>query len=608
MSISTGSIDILKRLSASSCNLEDVWTRLNELIVFLAAQQSFIDAHLVNFFTEDLWDTRVPEEWRDDLERLTDYQLTHSSTERLEETVRSRSLTEFMKECRRLSLSGGKTEIGQLEMSDLCRNEERTGFAMRDKKRHEVNRMTGFLGFLTKAVDINQVIDIGSGRGYLSESLALNYRLKVIGLDSKEGNTKSAKKRNELIERISKSARKGHISSYLPVTEIVSVCSDGERSFLDQLVQENPGIVDVSESIGLIGLHTCGGLSHVIQRLFLSSHQFRFLCYVGCCYHLESDCDEGFPLSSFLKRKGATLSQTARNYCQKARDLEMRPDVVTSGILQTNPEVVPNKMTSKSNPEVTSKVNPEMMSEVDPEVTSYTASNHEVLPNKMSSPPEVLSSIIPEVTSIVKQDVTSDISSTVEVLPNKMFPVPEVTSTINPDVMLGILQTKPKVVSNKLSFTPEVTSETKPEVILGVKPEVPTSESLFYRAALQWIIDNHLGGHQDRFRVGKLYTKCDGFVDYVQKALKQIGVSCPDSLTATEIQSIHDELKLQWRLLNRFTFLHTLLAPCVESLILLDRLCHLMESETVTHAFIIPLFDNTISARNKAIVALKTLT
>jgi hypothetical protein len=562
----SGYIDILERLAASPCSLEDVQVRLNELLAFLKTQQAFLDAHLVNFFTEDLWGSLVPEEWRDDLERLTDNQMTYSSTEALEEIIGSRSLTEFMKECRRLSLKGGKTEIRK--MSDLFSGEEITAVAMSDKKRHEVNRMTSFVGFLAKAVDINQVIDIGSGRGYLSESLALSCHLKTIGLDSKEGNTKSARKRNQLVEKLSKHASKGHVLSYLPVTEMVDV--QDEHSFLDRFVEKYPGIVDANEPIGLIGLHTCGGLSHVIQRLFLCHSQFRFLCYVGCCYHLQSECDEGFPLSLYMKKKGAILSQTARNYCQKRRvtDLAMGAEVepeVTLGINQTKLEAS-NKALK---PEMTSKVNQDVMSELNQEVTSYTASNQDVFPNKECTP--------------------------------LRMEVPKEISTVEPDVISNISQTKPKGVS----FPPKVALKTKPEV---TKLEVSTSKSLFYRAALQWIIANHLGESQDRFQVGKLYTKCDGFVDYVQKALKRIGVSCPDSLTAAEIQSTYEELKLKSGLLHRFSFLQTLLAPCVESLILLDRLCHLMESEMVTQAFIIPLFDNSISARNKAIVAFKTLT
>lgn len=40
-------------------------------------------------------------------------------------------------------------------------------------------------------------MDLGSGKGYLSQNLALQYGLKVIGVDSSQGNTENANKRNK---------------------------------------------------------------------------------------------------------------------------------------------------------------------------------------------------------------------------------------------------------------------------------------------------------------------------------------------------------------------------------------------------------------------------
>ena len=47
-----------------------------------------------------------------------------------------------------------------------------------------------------------QVLDLGSGKGYLSECLSLQYRLRVIGIDSSPGNTENAKKRNAKVQRM----------------------------------------------------------------------------------------------------------------------------------------------------------------------------------------------------------------------------------------------------------------------------------------------------------------------------------------------------------------------------------------------------------------------
>ena len=42
-----------------------------------------------------------------------------------------------------------------------------------------------------------QILDLGSGKGYLSQHLALQYGLNVIGVDSSDSNTQNAAKRNE---------------------------------------------------------------------------------------------------------------------------------------------------------------------------------------------------------------------------------------------------------------------------------------------------------------------------------------------------------------------------------------------------------------------------
>ena len=44
-----------------------------------------------------------------------------------------------------------------------------------------------------------QVLDLGSGKGYLSECLALRYGYTVVGVDSQQINTDGASKRNRKV-------------------------------------------------------------------------------------------------------------------------------------------------------------------------------------------------------------------------------------------------------------------------------------------------------------------------------------------------------------------------------------------------------------------------
>ncbi|MBZ3891363.1 Methyltransferase-like protein 25 [Sciurus carolinensis] len=107
---------------------------------------------------------------------------------------------------------------------------------------------------------------------------------------------------------------------------------------------------------------------------------------------------------------------------------------------------------------------------------------------------------------------------------------------------------------------------------------LPT-ESLFYRAVLQDIIKDCYGITKCNQHVGKIYSKCSSFLDYVRKSLKKLGL---------------DESKLK-----------VVLAPCIETLILLDRLCYLKEQEDIAWSALVKLFDPVKSPRCYAVIALK---
>ena len=66
-------------------------------------------------------------------------------------------------------------------------------------------------------------MDLGSGKGYLSQYLALQYGLKVIGVDSSDSNTQNASKRNERLLKAwqglvkkSQNDKVEHISNNIP--------------------------------------------------------------------------------------------------------------------------------------------------------------------------------------------------------------------------------------------------------------------------------------------------------------------------------------------------------------------------------------------------------
>ncbi|PNI59397.1 METTL25 isoform 12, partial [Pan troglodytes] len=72
---------------------------------------------------------------------------------------------------------------------------------MNMKKSHEVQAMSELISSIADYYGIKQVIDLGSGKGYLSSFLSLKYGLKVYGIDSSNTNTHGAEERNRKLKK-----------------------------------------------------------------------------------------------------------------------------------------------------------------------------------------------------------------------------------------------------------------------------------------------------------------------------------------------------------------------------------------------------------------------
>ncbi|XP_032299645.1 methyltransferase-like protein 25 isoform X4 [Coturnix japonica] len=138
---------------------------------------------------------------------------------------------------------------------------------------------------------------------------------------------------------------------------------------------------------------------------------------------------------------------------------------------------------------------------------------------------------------------------------------------------------------------------------VAVGQMLPT-ESLFYRAVLQVIIEETYGVTKSDRHVGKIFSKSSSFLDYVRKSLKKLELDdskLPDSC----IMDYYEKYKHRMNELEAFNMLKVVLAPCVEVLILLDRLCYLKEQNNIAWSGLVKLFDPVKSPRCYAVIALK---
>jgi len=66
---------------------------------------------------------------------------------------------------------------------------------------------------LTARTRLQLVVDLGSGKGYLSDALAQGYSLRVLGIDSAASNTSGALSRQALVSRLMNLKRYGEMAA-----------------------------------------------------------------------------------------------------------------------------------------------------------------------------------------------------------------------------------------------------------------------------------------------------------------------------------------------------------------------------------------------------------
>ncbi|XP_069084859.1 probable methyltransferase-like protein 25 isoform X2 [Pleurodeles waltl] len=129
-------------------------------------------------------------------------------------------------------------------------------------------------------------------------------------------------------------------------------------------------------------------------------------------------------------------------------------------------------------------------------------------------------------------------------------------------------------------------------------------ESLFYRAVLQVIVKECYGNVKSDRRVGKAFSKSSCFLDYCRESLKNLGLD-ESKLSDSRLIEYYEMYKSRKKELEAFNMLRVVLSPCIEALILLDRLCYLREQGNVAWSGLVKLFDPVKSPRCYAVIAVK---
>uniref|UniRef100_A0A9L0R9R9 Methyltransferase like 25 n=1 Tax=Equus caballus TaxID=9796 RepID=A0A9L0R9R9_HORSE len=533
--------------------LSTLHAKLQGLLRFLREALAISNAHTVDFYTESLWEQLV------DLPPETVLAVLRSSAAETEaRPSEARPLVE------------GEREAGENVKPDEFMNL---------KKSHEVQAMSEVISSVAEYCGIKQVIDLGSGKGYLSSFLSLKYGLKVYGIDSSNTNTHGAEERNR---KLKKHWKVYHTRSKLDVNGLVL------KMAKERKVQDG----------------------------------------INCKADIEGDCDsspanqEEKCTSDFLPDFSGSVISNIRKQMENLHVHSHQEDNLCFGNAFSLIDLLP---INAIEPTSSCRIPKRKMSEANKERRKTTSKSNE-------------SNIYSPLTSFITAD--SDLNDIIKDLENCLMVGLHTCGDLAPNT-LRIFTSKSEIkgvcsvgccyhlLSEEFENPPKECTQQKWGFPMScyLKEErwccgrnarmsaclalervavgrgLPT-ESLFYRAVLQDIIKDCYGITKCDQHVGKIYSKSSSFLDYVRKSLKKLGLD-ESKLPEKIIMDYYEKYKPRMNELEAFNMLKVVLAPCIETLILLDRLCYLKEQEDIAWSALVKLFDPVKSPRCYAVIALK---
>ncbi|XP_031961225.1 methyltransferase-like protein 25 isoform X2 [Corvus moneduloides] len=484
---------------------------------------------------------------------------------------------------------------------------------MNNKKSHEVQVMSELVDSIANYCGIKQVIDIGSGKGYLSSFLSMQYNLKVYGIDSSSSNTNGAHERNRKLKK--------HWRAYQ---------SRGRESLKSQTLEKaNNRPVEskikcktISEEL-LNNANSLQNQDQVILQDLVPSCGFTEMATPATNTETEADLVTGTQ-SHETKLSEEVLAILNVLSADAVEDFSSFHN--NSGEL-CEEEKVQRKMTS-----LKTKARKSSESNLYFPLTSCITAETE------------LNDIITDLEDcmMVGLHTCGDLAAnTLRIFTAK----PEIKAVCSVGCCYHLLSEQ---FENQEECHDQVWGFPMCQYLkdkgwcCGRNARMSAcllpTESLFYRAVLQVIIEEIYGVTKSDRHVGKTFSKSSSFIDYVRRSLKKLELDdsklylemnkraavlhrpkvyfvsgsgqklipweeykLPDSC----IMDYYEKYKHRMNELEAFNMLKVVLAPCIEVLILLDRLCYLKEQENIAWSGLVKLFDPVKSPRCYAVIALK---
>lgn len=168
----------------------------------IATHRSLLEeqAFDVYFLVDCMWERLVPAEWRMPLEGASAATLAQLALGRVPRDWPA-SLHEYVRAAQAAQLDPTPPPPPPRPSASSPAAWRRHWRGASPKKREEIERMAACIDRACRRACARTVVDVGSGKGYLSSLLALEYQLQVVAVESDHGNSVAAAERVRRIRR-----------------------------------------------------------------------------------------------------------------------------------------------------------------------------------------------------------------------------------------------------------------------------------------------------------------------------------------------------------------------------------------------------------------------
>ncbi|XP_067675091.1 probable methyltransferase-like protein 25 [Haliotis asinina] len=494
---------------------------------------------------------------------------------------------------------------------------------MSQKKSHEVEVMAEVCAHIADVFQTNLTVDLGSGKGYLSTQLSYQFNHHVIGIDSSCTNAQGATKRAGRLDK------EWNIRKKQSVTQMKS--SRNLKKHPSDSMSENRTTSDVKvESSSLVSkCSSCdvGELSDSFTSINVHNEDVDML-HAETAEQFASSDYSSTSLTGDLEKTTRINTSLQRNSDFSAVNITGNDSVEHSDSWQNLDSSEKHKKSSSSSNQTSAERIQNTRDGSEPvkddrfvPLTKYVDCNMKLMESVKESvvdlglDPDKARLLLTGLhtcgglgSSLVRLFVNSpsvqamcNVACCYHLLEEEFIanPFGDDASTLSDFPMSSYLQ-EAQIGLGKASRNIACLSVHR----MAAEKQLQ-GQSFYSRALLEKIIHDVVGDvRHGGQKLRKLDKRSKSLYDYVVKAFTRLGLPA-DKVTRDLVEDYDKSYNYVHRQLAAFVQLRAVLAPCIESLILLDRYLYLLEQDNIQDVYLTQLFNPVVSPRCFAIIATK---